>query len=168
MIFLFVYIITKRQDKYTSKKIGELTDGVMEFNTKNNIIDFRNIQKEVNSWISLDKIAHVRNLLEQEFSEDAIDYRKNITSSKILEINESLYPNLIEMILPEMVYISRISIDRDSIIKKSWETEYKLKKSSSTKRVILRAIELTVYYLFMIGMFTETSLSPFITPLFLL
>lgn len=138
---LFMYILTKRQKKYTSKKIKELTNGVIEFNPEIHIIDFRNIVKEINSWISLDKINRVRELLENEFTEEKIEFRKKIATSKTSEINEILYPNIIEIGMPEKIYLSNVSIDRDTIIKKSWETTYKLKRSASNRKVILKGLE---------------------------
>jgi hypothetical protein len=40
----------------------------------------------------------------------------------------------LEVKLPEILYVGKLSIDRDEVIKKSWETEYRLKKSAPEKK----------------------------------
>lgn len=104
-------------------------------------MDFENLLTEVNSWISLPKILEVLELFEQEFNEQKIEYRQNVLENRDKLITETLYPNLLEIELPEKVYVGTIGVNRDEIITKSWETKYKLKKSAPEISVLNRAFE---------------------------
>lgn len=138
---LLIYIITKKQKTYSDKKFDEIINDKFEFDSLENILDFENLLTEVNSWISLPKIQELLDLFEQEFTEQKIDYRKNVLENKDKLITETLYPNLLEIELPEKVYVGTIGVNRDEIITKSWETKYKLKKSAPERSVLNRAFE---------------------------
>jgi hypothetical protein len=138
---LLIYIITKKQKTYSDKKFDEIINDEFEFDSSENILDFENLLTEVNSWISLPKIQEVLELFEQEFTEQKIEYRQNVLENKDKLITETLYPNLLEIELPEKVYVGTIGVNRDEIITKSWETKYKLKKSAPERSVLNRAFE---------------------------
>ena len=138
---LLVYIITKKQKTYSDKKFEEIINNEFEFDSSENILDFEDLLTEINSWISLPRVQEVLDLFEQEFTEQKIDYRKNILENKDILITETLYPNLLEIELPESIYVGTIGVNRDEIITKSWETKYKLKKSASEISVVNRAFE---------------------------
>lgn len=138
---LLIYIITKKQTTYSDKKFDEIINGEFEFDSSENILDFENLLTEVNSWISIPKIQEVLALFEQEFTEQKIEYRQDVLKSKDKLITETLYPNLLEIELPEKVYVGTIGVNRDEIITKSWETKYKLKKNASDRSVLNRAFE---------------------------
>jgi hypothetical protein len=138
---LLIYIITKKQKTYNDKKFDEIINNEFEFDSSENILDFENLLTEVNSWISLPKIQEVLDLFIQEFTEQKIEYRKNILENKDKLITETLYPNLLEIELPKKVFVGTIGVNRDEIITKSWETKYKLKKSAPERSVFNRAFE---------------------------
>lgn len=138
---LLVYIITKKQKTYSDKKFDEIINNEFEFDSSKNILDFDNLLTEVNSWISLPKVQEVLEMLEQEFTEQKIDYRKHILENKDKLTTETLYPNLLEIELPDKIYVGTIGVNRDEIITKSWETKYKLKKSAPERSVVNRAFE---------------------------
>ncbi len=136
---LLIYIITKKQKSYSAEKFVEIVNDEFDFNPEEHIRDFENLLAEVNSWISLPKIQDILGLFEQEFTDQKIGVRRQVLENKDKVITETLYPNLLEIELPEVVYVGAIGVDRDEIITKSWETEYKLRKSASTVSVINRA-----------------------------
>jgi len=138
---LLIYIITKKQKSYSDEKFDEIIDSEFEFKSAENILDFENILSEVNSWIPLPKIQEVLELFEQEFTEQKLEYRKHILENKDKLTTETLYPNLLEIELPERIYVGTIGINRDEIITKSWETQYKLRKSAPERSVLNRAFE---------------------------
>jgi hypothetical protein len=138
---LLIYIITKKQKTYSDEKFDEIINDEFEFDSSENILDFENLLTEVNSWISLPKILEVLELFEQEFNEQKIEYRQNVLENRDKLITETLYPNLLEIELPEKVYVGTIGVNRDEIITKSWETKYKLKKSAPEISVLNRAFE---------------------------
>lgn len=138
---LLVYIITKKQKTYSDNKFYEIINNEYEFDSSKNILDFEDLLTEINSWISLQKVLEILELFEQEFTEQKIDYRKNILENKDKLTTETLYPNLLEIELPEKIYVGTIGVNRDEIITKSWETKYKLRKSAPERSVLNRAFE---------------------------
>lgn len=139
---LYIYLLKEKQTKYTDKSFDEIIDGKFSFNSKTNILDFSNILQEVNSWPSLPRIEDFLTILENEFSDEKIERRKNIAENKELYNQEFLYPNLIEIFPPATIYIAKLGIDRDEIIAKSWETDWKLKKKCSENDLVKRCFDL--------------------------
>ncbi|PRY13780.1 hypothetical protein CLV24_105150 [Pontibacter ummariensis] len=138
---LLVYVITAKQAKYSDESFKKIINEEFDFNSKDNIYDYENLLRELNSWISIPKIQEVLDLFELEFSEEKIEHRRFLVENKDKVITETLYPNILEVILPEKVYVGSIGVNRDDIITKSWETDYKLKKKASDGSVLNRAME---------------------------
>ncbi len=138
---LIIYILTKRQKSYSIDSINKIINNQFEFSIDNDILDYENLLKEISSWISLSKLQELLNLLQAEFSDEKISQRRYILENKDKFVHEVIYPNILEVKLPEILYVGKLSVDRDEVIKKSWETEYRLKKSASEKKVVGRAFE---------------------------
>jgi hypothetical protein len=138
---LIIYILTKRQKSYSIDPINKIVNDHFEFSIDNDILDYENLLKEVGSWISLSKQQEFLHLLQAEFSDEKISQRRYLLENKDTIVQEVIYPNILEVKLPEILYMGKLSVDRDEIIKKSWETEYRLKKSAPDKRVVGRALE---------------------------
>lgn len=137
---LLIYVITNKQKNY-SANFDSIVNGEFEFNPSKHINDYQDILKEINSWISLTKLEEVLGLLELEFTAEKQSLRKFHLENKDKIITETLYPNILEIILPQKVYVGTIGVNRDEIITRSWETKYKLKKSAPHKSVLSRAFE---------------------------
>jgi phage terminase large subunit-like protein len=138
---LIIYVITSKQKSYSESSFSKIINKEFIFNCTEHIYDYENILNEINSWISIPKIQEVTELFEFEFSDEKINNRKYFLENKDKIISETLYPNIIEVQLPEKVYIGTIGVNRDEIITKSWETEYKLKKRASDWSVINKSFE---------------------------
>lgn len=138
---LIIYILTKRQKSYSIDSINKIVNDHFEFSIDNDILDYENLLKEVGSWISLSKQQEFLHLLQAEFSDEKISQRRYLLENKDTIVQEVIYPNILEVKLPEILYMGKLSVDRDEVIKKSWETEYKLKKSAPEKKVVGRALE---------------------------
>ena len=139
---LLIYIITKKQKKYSDVIINEIVDGEFEFSPSDHILDAEDILSQINSWISIPKKQMVLDLLELEFTDEKLDLRKYNLENKDLFVEEVLYPNLLEVSIPDTVFVGTIGVDRDEIITSSWETDYKLRRSAPEKSVINRAFAL--------------------------
>jgi len=137
---LLIYVITSKQGNYKDESFQKIINNEFEFNSKDNIYDYENLLKEINSWISIPKLQEVLGLFELEFSEEKIENRKFLVENRDKVITETLYPNVLEIVLPEKVYVGSIGINRDDVITKSWETDYKLKKTASDGSVLNRAM----------------------------
>ena len=138
---LLVYVITSKQQKYSEESFQKIINNEFVFNSEENIYDYSNLLSELNSWISIPKLTEVAELLENEFSEEKIEARKFRLENKGQSVTNILYPNILEIKLPDQIYIGSIGINRDEIIAKSWETDYKLKKKASDRSVLNRAME---------------------------
>lgn len=137
---LFIYIISEKQSSYTGKGHEEIIQDQFTFDKDEHIIDNNDLFKQINSIMSLDKINTIEQLLENEFTDAKIEFRKNKANKPESAFSEKIYPNVLELQFPETLYLANLNLDRDEIIKQSWETEYKLKKTASTRKVVSRAI----------------------------
>ncbi|BCS84697.1 hypothetical protein prwr041_05900 [Prevotella herbatica] len=72
---LYIYIITKKQKKYTQSKIDEVLKGKFNFPSKN-IIDKTDLYNELNAQNNLEKIDKVCKLLENQFSDTKTEMDK--------------------------------------------------------------------------------------------
>ena len=132
---VYVYILKTKQSKYSDETFKKIIEGKFEFESTKHIIDSTNIINEVKSWLSVNKIHEFREILEEQFSNDAQESRKYYLENKDVLYSQTIYPNILEIILPENIYVGKLNIDRERVIKRSWETEYKLKlKANILKR----------------------------------
>lgn len=138
---LYIYIITAKQNKYSDESFNKIIGDLFSFSSSENILDYSNLIKEVNSWIALPKIQEFLNLLETEFSEEKIEQRKFYVENKDILVSEILHPNILQIFLPNKIYIGKLGIDRNEIISRSWETEWKLKKKCSELSLVKRAMD---------------------------
>ncbi|QHS55222.1 SMEK domain-containing protein [Mucilaginibacter sp. 14171R-50] len=140
---LFVYIIGNKQSAYTGKGHAEIVQDKLAFDKDEHIIDNNDLFKKISGIVSLQQISAIEQFLEEEFSEQKIEFRKKaLENPASVKHTEHVYFNLIEANIPETLYIADIAIDREAIIKESWTTEYKLKMDASPRKVLRRAIDL--------------------------
>jgi len=103
------------KQKRFAQKVGDINDGRFWVQPKN-ALELK------------DKITYsLRELIKQI---DLERYQKK----------EQLYPNLFPISFPERIYIAEKIINREEIIEKSWETEYKLKMRCTDRELIVRAV----------------------------
>jgi hypothetical protein len=133
---IYVYILKTKQSKYSDDTFEKIVQDKFEFDSKKNIIDSSDIINEVKSWLSMNRIHEFREILEEQFSNDAQESRKYYLENKDVLDTQIIYPNLLEIILSEHVYVGQLNIDREKVIKKSWETDYKLKLNANIIKVI--------------------------------
>lgn len=137
---LFIYIISEKQPSYTGKGHAEIIGQHFSFEKAEHIIDHTGLFKEINSIMSLAKIRAIEKLLEDEFTEEKIEQRKNTAVQPESSFTEKVYPNILELELPGHLYIAELNVDREAVIKQSWETEYKLKMKTAPRNVVRKAI----------------------------
>nr|WKN36004.1 SMEK domain-containing protein [Tunicatimonas sp. TK19036] len=137
---LFIYIISEKQKSYTGKGFDDIINGKIDFNKDEHIIDNNDLFEQINSSYSIEKINVLKDLLEKEFSEEKIKSReKSIHEEKKL-VTERIYSNVLHLSFPERLFIADVDIDRDEVIKMTWETEFRLKMNSSARTVFRRAL----------------------------
>ncbi|MEZ0612343.1 SMEK domain-containing protein [Fibrella sp. WM1] len=110
---LIIYIITEKQASYR-KDFKSLLPDNYDFQPERDIIDnislFKYISEQVLNTQKLNKIAH---LLTDEFSELKIEARKatNDYISRTDGKSDRIYPNLLEMTVPNQLYIADLQFD---------------------------------------------------------
>jgi hypothetical protein len=138
---LFVYILTNKKDSYPDETFDKIIENEFSFVSKTNILDYRDILNEVNGWLSNNKLDDFLQILKSEFSESKIDLRRNRLENKETFCTQTLYPNILEVFPQQSIYIGKLAIDRDEVITKSWETDWKLKKSCNETQLVKRAMD---------------------------
>jgi hypothetical protein len=86
--------------------------------------------KEVSNVFELSE--EIEKSLRQVISEERTKRQKR---------TEPIYPGLVEVFFPEKIYHAELSINRDEVIKSSWETEEPLKMNADMRKVIFAALK---------------------------
>ncbi|NER13381.1 SMEK domain-containing protein [Leptobacterium flavescens] len=133
---VLIYILTAKQKKYSDKTFKNIIDGKFEFESSKNIIDSSDVINEIKSWISIPRAIDFKDLLEEQFSSDAQEGRKYYLENKDTLDSQIIYPNILKIILPKNIYVGKLNINREEIVKRSWETDFKLKFTASLRKII--------------------------------
>lgn len=139
--YVFIYMLSSKQKSYKEDGIKELTEGKFDFDVKQHILDSTNIYEKLDTYLQLTKLRKVEEFLADEFTDEKIEERKQLAEKEELIITEDIYTNLVQIDLPEYIYMGNLNFDRDDIIKQSWATEFRLKKNASDRKVVLRALQ---------------------------
>jgi hypothetical protein len=111
---LKIYIITERQDSYSDKEYPEILENKLTFE-KTDIIDYRDLIKKINAITDYAVIQKIEQLLEQQFSEKKLDgIKEQFDGSN----HESVVTNLLEITFPSVLYVAKMSVDRNAVLKK--------------------------------------------------
>lgn len=139
--FVYVYILTEKKKSYNKESYTEILEDKIDFDPDKHIIDYSNVMNMLDSIIQATRINTIADLLAEQFTDEKIDSRKKIAENVEEIVKEDIYPNLIKIATPPKIFIAELNIERQQIINKSWETDYKLKKSASQRKVIMRALD---------------------------
>ncbi|MBN1185691.1 MAG: SMEK domain-containing protein [Bacteroidales bacterium] len=110
---ILVYCLTEKPE--TNKTYSEFTQGKFQFNAKEDVLDFRDLLKVINSITDSDKIVRIENLLSKQFSE------LNLENYNLLQspLTETVYSNLLKISFPQKLYTATITIKRKDLKKKT-------------------------------------------------
>ena len=146
---LFIYIIGNKQASYSGKGHAEILQDKLVFDKNEHIIDNNDLFKKINGIISLDQITAIEQLLEKEFTDQKIEQRKRKLEDPQSALHSyPVYCNLLPTNCAKDLFIADLNIDREAIIKSSWETTYKLKMDAGPRKVLRRAIDNAGYDFF--------------------
>lgn len=171
---VIILILGKKQRSYKDADLNKHAEEVKGFNIQSSIIDFSGIVDEVQKILSMDRLKEIALLLEEQFSDYAIENRNKILRGQNEIKREKFLTNMVIVTFPEQIFTYEVEIDRQKIISSSWETSWKLKRNSSISKVVERAIkflpksELPSYYikgttLISFNKLEETNLKDLIT-----
>jgi hypothetical protein len=134
--FLGLY---ETQKSYPANRISEHVEASFDFDPERDVLSMGDLESHING-IQTEKLSQVVQALSEEL-EEAYAVNPKI-SHKAKE--EFLLSNLIEIEIPDVVYIGDVAIDRDALIEKTWELEdvRNLTKHASWSQVIKTALKL--------------------------
>ena len=66
---LIVYILKEKQKRYQGRGFDEIIQGKFSFDKKNDILDYRDLLKEISGFSSVDKLRRIENILEEHFGD---------------------------------------------------------------------------------------------------
>jgi hypothetical protein len=128
-VLLIIYDNRKNENKLYAKRIENID--LLKSGTKNIPIVFH---KE-------------RDLLENSKSDFITRFSKKYQEPKPVilptkEGKEKIVSNLLKITFPtEKIYVAPINFNRDEVIEKSWETDFKLKRKATAREVVLGALK---------------------------
>ena len=119
MTFLYFYIITSKKEKYNSEKLNEIIPSGFSFSINDHIIDKTDILQKINTISSSLKIGNIARLYEHEFSDIQIETRqKKYKGGYLNNESEDIYPNLLGISIPKILYKAELNFDEDRISEK--------------------------------------------------
>lgn len=103
---LIIYIITRKQKSYSGSGFDDIIDGKFVFDKGRDILDFRDVLVEVNSF-QIDKARKVENILEANFGKKRVplfgqEYEPSI---------EKVFLNLLQVTFPDVLYTADVQLD---------------------------------------------------------
>lgn len=112
---LIIYIITERQDSYSDKDYADIIDSKFSFDKDKGIMDYRDLIKKINSITDFEVIKRIEGLLEKQFSDNKLESIKEQFDGSD---QESVVTNLLEVTFPSTLYIGKLAVDRNKVLKK--------------------------------------------------
>ena len=84
---LIIYILKEKQKRYQGRGFDEIIQGKFSFDKKNDILDYRDLLKEISGFSSVDKLRRIENILEEHFGNpeytrplDPLDWLEKVNS----------------------------------------------------------------------------------------
>lgn len=115
LVFNLSYYEKDEKQEQFKKRIGDLTEGRF--------------------WVEPKDAFELQELITNSLRE----LIKELDTERF-QRKELLYPNLIAITFPKKLFIAEKIIDRDDIIEKSWQTNFKLRKRCTDRQLVVRAV----------------------------
>lgn len=130
---LYFFILTEKQQSYSSESIEKHLPPGFQFNSATDIIDNPSLFSQIKNLASITKIDTIERLLIDEFSEVKIELRKKKFEQKYLNASpEQVYTNLLKVSFPTHLYIADISFDKEA--SKERLNEWIISKGSKARK----------------------------------
>lgn len=131
-----VYILSEKQKSYPSVAFKKVIGDLFEFDPKRDIIDYRDLIRDI-SGLSPERTWRIEQLLEEHFGSPGQPFwseRQDLPP-------ESLFMNLLELSLPDRLFIGRLAAARKEIITASKGRAIELNHKSGSRDVVRAALE---------------------------
>lgn len=137
---LYIYILTKKQTKYSLTKVKDVIPLTFAFNYKNHILDKDDLLQKINAISATPRLVALARIFEHEFSDVQIGMRKQKFKNGYLNTDtEDIFPNLLEIEFPDSFFIADLNIDEDDLTAKI--NEYlQLKGKKTVKKIKKRKL----------------------------
>lgn len=112
---LFIYILTEKQNSYSDREYPTIINNAFNFNKDHHILDYRDLMKKINAITNYQTIQRIEALLESQFTERKLESFKNQFDTPI---QETVVANLLELKIPTKLYIGKLLIDRNDVLKR--------------------------------------------------
>lgn len=135
---LYFYFLKDGKFNIKSEELTNIISDHFDFDISKNILNNTTILSIIKK-IEISRLQNIATYLSSEFGEKSTEIRNQksrIDRIKINKSEEKIFNNLIELKIPSKIYLAELSIDRDEIIKESWSTDYKLKKSTGERNIV--------------------------------
>lgn len=114
---IYIYVITERLDSYSDKDYSKILEDKIDFEKGKHIIDYRDLIRKINSITDVEVITRIEALLEKQFSERKLEgIKEQFDGSN----SESVVTNLLEITFPSHLYIGKMGIDRNVVLRKMY------------------------------------------------
>lgn len=133
---LIFFFLSPKKNSYPKKRIEKLVDSQINFNPKEHIKDFNDLRKDISEKDGT-VIEQVLEKLQFEFGESKERYHVEYEK---LSRNELLYPNLLQVKIPDKLFVADYLFDRESVVKKSKDSEFPLSHRASARNVAKAAM----------------------------
>lgn len=116
---IYFYILTAKKEKYNDGKLAPMLPKEFFFTTNEHVFDKDEILKKINGISSTLKIANIARLYEHEFSDIQIETRQRKYQGGYLNNeSEDIYPNLLNISVPKVLYKAELNINENKISEK--------------------------------------------------
>lgn len=135
---LYFYFLKDGRINFKSYELTNIINNHFDFDPLKNILNNTTILSIIKN-LEISLLQRIATYLSSEFGERSTEFRKQksrIDRIKTNDLEEKIFSNLIKLKIPSKIYLAELSIDRDEIIKESWTTDYKLKKSTSERNIV--------------------------------
>jgi len=103
---VIIYILTEKQASYSGSGYDEILDGHLEFDKEQDICDYRDILRTVDT-MQLGQLQRVEAILEANFGNGSTLVLEQVPEHK----TEAVFLNLLEISFPDTLYIADLSPD---------------------------------------------------------
>lgn len=135
---LYFYFLKDGKFNIKSEELTNIIGEHFDFDISRNILNNSTVLGIIKN-LEISRLQSIATYLLSEFGEKNSEIRQQksrIDRIKINKAEEKIFNNLIELKIQSKIYLAELSIDRDEIIKESWTTDYKLKKSTGERNIV--------------------------------
>lgn len=144
---LYVFIISEKQDRYTSKALKTIASELpFEFDPSRHIIDYRDLLKRIEG-LDFDEIEQALELAQKHFgnhiSEE--DLLPEVPKAELAfpsdTQTEILAANWSKVGFPDRIFVAELSFDRKTVVKNSKDYGRRISYRASARQVVYAALE---------------------------